>query len=242
MPKRMATRLQIFEITGDASASRSFLYMLSARTEPIRRVRLSVVDESEWQTLQGQLLEGFPQHVSGNQTPARNTTGGFDLLREQLRRSPNTALGWYASRGIGPTAWAQDSKHHTQIRRRFNLLGETLDSMRVWDVRHAIRVLREQTGGAELDIAGNGTMGAIAAYACLFETPTASVQLTKPPASHRDGPIFLNVLRVLDMPAAIAMLADHSDVTLTTNRPSKWEFAAEVADLTGSSLVFRDAD
>jgi hypothetical protein len=33
------------------------------------------------------------------------------------------------------------------------------------------------------------------------------VVCVEPPASHRDGPIFLNVLRVLDVPEALGLLA-----------------------------------
>ena len=56
-------------------------------------------------------------------------------------------------------------------------------------------------------IAGSRQAGIIAAYAALFEPAVAEVMVVDPLASHRDGPIFLNVLRVLDVPAAIGLLA-----------------------------------
>jgi hypothetical protein len=34
------------------------------------------------------------------------------------------------------------------------------------------------------------------------------------PATHRDGPHFLNVMRFLDIPQTIAMVAEHSQVML----------------------------
>ena len=36
----------------------------------------------------------------------------------------------------------------------------------------------------------------------------------EPSASHRDGPIFLNVLRVLDVPEALGLLAPSTAPTL----------------------------
>ena len=42
------------------------------------------------------------------------------------------AYAWFAPRGVGPTQWNREERHHTHIRRRFMLLGETLDSMRVF--------------------------------------------------------------------------------------------------------------
>ena len=52
---------------------------------------------------------------------------------------------------------------------------------------------------------GKNDMAGIALYASLFEPDVARLDLWHPPASHRQGPIFLNVLRVLDMPQAIAL-------------------------------------
>jgi hypothetical protein len=42
-------------------------------------------------------------------------------------------------------------------------------------------------------------------YAALFEPDVARLDLWHPPASHRQGPTFLNVLSLLDMPQALAL-------------------------------------
>jgi hypothetical protein len=42
-------------------------------------------------------------------------------------------------------------------------------------------------------------------YAAIFEPTVARVDLWHPPASHHEGPIFLNVRRHLDMPQALAL-------------------------------------
>ena len=46
----------------------------------------------------------------------------------------------FAPRGVGPTAWPKDKDVH--IRRRFGLLGQTFDGMRVLDVRRASRCMK----------------------------------------------------------------------------------------------------
>src|SRR5262249_20337694 len=94
-----------------------------------------------------------------------------------------------------------------QIRRRFALIGETLDGQRVWDVRRALGALRTvpDLKGVPLWLQGKKEMAGIALYAGLFEPDVARFDLWHPPASHRQGPIFLNVLRVLDMPQAVAL-------------------------------------
>jgi hypothetical protein len=55
-------------------------------------------------------------------------------------------------------------------------------------------------------VAGKGRAGVLAAYAGLFEPAVGGVIAVEPPASHRDGPIFLGVLRVLDVPEALGLL------------------------------------
>ena len=51
-------------------------------------------------------------------------------------------IAFFAPRGVGLTAWSGGEKRLTKIRRRFMLLGQTLDGMRVWDIRRAIQVIQ----------------------------------------------------------------------------------------------------
>jgi len=48
-------------------------------------------------------------------------------------------------------------------------------------------------------------MAGIVFYAGLFEPDVARLDLWHPSASHRQGPVFLNVRRFLDMPQAVAL-------------------------------------
>jgi hypothetical protein len=79
---------------------------------------------------------------------------------------------------------------------------------------------------AELDIfrlddtpyrmVGRGPAGIIAAYAAFFVARVIVDELVilDPPTSHRDGPHFLNVMRVLDIPEALGLLAPDIKLTL----------------------------
>jgi dienelactone hydrolase len=125
------------------------------------------------------------------------------LPLEVLTRSGDFATALFAPRGLGEDAWTGDAKKQVQIRRRFMLLGQTLDSMRVWDIRQAIRALRERYPNAELHVEGSGTQGVNLLYAALYEPGIAGATFTDLPASHQQGPDYLNVLRVLDIPVAL---------------------------------------
>ncbi|MHC4734537.1 MAG: hypothetical protein ACYTDW_08765, partial [Planctomycetota bacterium] len=85
------------------------------------------------------------------------------------------------------------------------LLGQTRDSMRVWDVRRAIQAIRkiDSLSDTSIQLRGKQIMGGIVLYASLFEPVITRLDLWDLPNSHRDGPTFLNVLRYLDMPHAV---------------------------------------
>ena len=116
------------------------------------------------------------------------------------------------------------------------LLGQTIDGMRVWDVRRAIQTLRTLDLAKEVPMAlqGNGRMAGIVLYASLFEHDIARLDLWHLPSSHRDdGPTFLNVLRYLDIPQAVAMAAEKSQIRLYQEDDFGWRFPQAVAEKLG---------
>jgi hypothetical protein len=145
----------------------------------------------------------------------------------------DTVLVSLETRGVGASRWSGDEKKQRHIRRRFMLLGQTLESMRVWDIRRGLQALRELPGLADLPLRleAAGTMGVNAAYACLFEPACAGLTLTEIPASHQVGPDYLNVLKVLDIPQAIALAASRQPVRLVLGSPvpEAWRYPAELA-------------
>jgi hypothetical protein len=116
------------------------------------------------------------------------------------------------------------------------LLGQTLDSMQVWDIRRACQAVRELRGKrvpTPIALEGTGPMAVNAVYASLFEPGIDRLVLQSPPRTHRDGPDYLNVLRVLDIPQAVAMAAERRAVTIFGEDISGWEFPAGVAKRLG---------
>ena len=130
------------------------------------------------------------------------------VVMDELPNAPASApegytMAVFCPRGLGADRWTGDAKKQTQIRRRFMLLGQTLDSMRVWDIRQAIRALRAKYPSAKLDVAAGGAQAVNLLYASLFEPGISGMTLTDLPASHQQGPDYLNVLRVMDISLAL---------------------------------------
>ncbi|MFO0928051.1 MAG: hypothetical protein U0736_13585 [Gemmataceae bacterium] len=108
-------------------------------------------------------------------------------------------------RGSGPLAWSRKSPPN-YVERAHALLGRTVDLGRVEDILAAVRKIRRESGGKVM-VAGSGRAGILAAYAALLDPDIAGVAVINPPASHRDGPHFLGVQRILDVPDALSLLA-----------------------------------
>src|SRR5690606_10070114 len=101
------------------------------------------------------------------------------------------------------------------VARAHALVGRTVDSGRIWDTQAVARMLHEAEGNElTVAVAGRGPAGIIAAYAALGETSISEVFAVAPPTSHREGPHLLGVLRVLDIPEALGLLAPRH-LTLT---------------------------
>jgi len=138
-----------------------------------------------------------------------------------------------APRGTGPTRW-QDPAPFT-IQRSLALLGRTVDGGRVEDVLAVAASVLRGKPSAKWTMTGRGQAGVIAAYAALFEPRLAEVVAVDPSASHRDGPIFLNVLRVIDVPDALGMLAPRP-LTIHTVQDHAFVRTASIYSVAGGIL------
>ncbi len=140
------------------------------------------------------------------------------------------AVAVVATRGVGPTSWP--SAKDTHLRRRFALLGQTLDGMRVWDARRALAALRTVKDLAEgpMDIFSRKDMAAVAFWTAVFEPDVKRIMLEDPPATVRDGPALLNLDRVLGMPQALALLGPR-EVVLIGADPASWAWARDLASV-----------
>jgi len=152
------------------------------------------------------------------------------------RSTEQEALYVLEPRGVGASRWTTKNPPN-YVERSHYLLGRTVDSGRVWDIAATARYLRRLSGEkAEVYLAGEGPAAALAAYAALLEPDIAGLALCRPPASHMDNsaPPLLGVLRALDMPQAIGMLAP-LPLTLIEAPAGCRQTAADAYRVAGSS-------
>jgi hypothetical protein len=199
-------RLQAFDFTSEQDVDLRLWLLTAEKVDKPTLVVLTAVDEAGWQEWTQELGPPFKAALQLSRDPKLDEAK-FQQNRKALEFH-KWAFATIAPRGIGPTRWAgAGTPADNHIRRRFALLGQTLDGQRVWDVRRALAVLRElpELKGVPLWLQGKGEMAGLVLYASLFEPDVARLDLWHLAASHRQGPIFLNVRRVLDLPQALAL-------------------------------------
>jgi dienelactone hydrolase len=194
---------------------------------------LNVQDQGGWEDFVRTMRAGFADPFA-DETPAGTDAEGWQALASTLT-GHNWGMAWVAPRGVGPTEWTRDERERTHIRRRFMLLGQTDDGMRVYDVRRAVQALRSlgSLRDVPLWLQGERDAAGWALYASLFEPEIARLDLWSLPRTHREGPIFLNVLRFLDTPQALALAAERSRVRLYEADASAWQYPLAVAKQLG---------
>jgi dienelactone hydrolase len=175
----------------------------------VDRLTVRVLDEAGWQAFSAAFA---PEPTDGTLPDCwRNAA---KPVREQRARwlaeltQDGAPVAFVVPRGIGPTRWTADERTATHIERRFFLLGQTLDGMRIWDVRRALAAAKELQSAAPTTLtlqADRGRMAGVTLYAALFEPSVSHLHVQQLPASHRDGPFLLNVRRVWDLPQALAV-------------------------------------
>jgi dienelactone hydrolase len=126
-----------------------------------------------------------PEEELQNQPPA--------WARDLVRNGPGLVLK-------PRSGWTRKNPPNT-IERAHVVLGATVDSERVGEIRAALK------GPGPWHLLGHGEAGILAAYAALYEPAVTRVTLVDPPSSHRQGPQFLSVLRIWDIPEALGCLA-----------------------------------
>ncbi|MBY0227751.1 MAG: prolyl oligopeptidase family serine peptidase [Gemmataceae bacterium] len=173
-------------------------WLLTAeKAKPVEEVVIEVCDETGWAKWSEDLGASFAPVGAGPGKKLRQ-------LAATLSAYP-LAFGIVAPRGVGPTRWSA-ALGEAHIRRRFALIGQTLDGQRVWDARRALAAFDAFADfkKAKRTLEGTGPMAGVALYAALFEPGVSKVEMRRP-TTHRAGPTFLNVLRVLDLPQAAAL-------------------------------------
>jgi hypothetical protein len=214
-------RLTAYEFTSEHDIR---LRLLAASPGPMsagRRVRLRVLDGPAWEEQRSRWRPGFGNALEDGLPSSTGVTrsaadeAAFGSWAERLRRSREVEVV-VLPRGVGPTAPGSEVKSFTQLRRRFQLLGQTLAGMQVWDVRRAIQAVRgvKGLGGRPCTLEASSGMTEVAAFAVLFEPGVVSLRIPEEPRGDHEAPDFLNWSRVVTPRQLLALARSRCEVVV----------------------------
>ena len=187
-------------------------------------VAINALDEEGWNSLLATYGGTFPEAFPGADLPEADEEAYEG--EKKMHKNMKWGMIYLATRGIGPTAWTSDEREGVHIRRRFALLGQTIDTMRVWDIRRCVQAWRELEGADQpnLWMQASGIMAGNALYASLFEKDIHTLDLHNMPVSHREGPIYLNVLRFTDIHQVAAIVGENTRIRIYSDKPKDWNY------------------
>lgn len=126
-------------------------------------------------------------------------------------------------------------ERYAVIERMAALCGRTIAALQVWDLMRALQwalnTLAKEPD--QVSVYGRGSAGIIALYAALLTPRINQVILRDPPASHREGPALLTVLRTTDIPEVAAALAPRT-LSFLSDIPEPFSFTRKVYRLCGA--------
>jgi len=218
-------RLRTLEFRSEENLIQNIWILTSAKENAIDSIEFEVANDQRWDAWLKQYGSVFSQSLSTYLSEGHAPQPSTAAVEE------GKAFGIIAPRGWGPYAWNADAKTQTHMPRKFILAGTTVDEGRIWDVRRAVRALRELIpADATLTLRGNDSAAGIALFASLWEESVDEVLLDGLPSSHRSGPYLMGVQRVLDIPQAVSLVFPRT-VLLKNVKEADWSWPIDVATL-----------
>ena len=208
--EREGLKLSAWDFTSQHDVPLRLYLVEDAASKEARPVRLQVLNENSGSMWLHNLRSGFRVPLAdepADTSHIANSVSPLVGLKAEMKSS-NVTLAWFTPRGVGKTAWSGDEKAKTKIRRRFMALGQTLDGMRVWDIRRAVQMIHfvRDADVANVELHATGQMGVNALYASLSESSARRLELSELPKSHSEGPDYLGILRVTDVQEVVEAL------------------------------------
>ena len=192
---------------------------------------IEVLDEERWDQVKSGLAAAF-------QAPWLDQSADQEEWEKLLRRASQQKIAFFAPRGVGPTAWSDDERTHTHIRRRFMQLGQTLAGMQIYDLVRAIEAVStsDEISAKSIGVTANGDSATLALFAALMTDKVSELRLGDLPIRNRSAPDLLNVSRILEVPQATLAAAQRvGKVKLVQTEPglrNEWR-----SQLAGNALA-----
>ncbi len=228
-------KLEVFDLETQDSVKLRLYKITPSKRKQNERVMLKVLDQEQWK--QWMRLLNDPRSVALLLEYPLSANDQGDTGNGLLDDLDGT-LYLFAPRGVGLTELVGSKKKRIQTRRRYQLLGQTMDGMRVWDIVMAARAV-ERKEKARVVLSAAGEMASNATIASLYIDGLAELQVEGLPTDIQDGPDYLNILRFMNMPEIISMASERHAFVMKDGDKEDWRYALKVGRRMGWGTAIR---
>jgi cephalosporin-C deacetylase-like acetyl esterase len=109
-------------------------------------------------------------------------------------------------------------------------VGHTVDSLRLADAIRAVRVVMKdpQVDPGRVTVFGRRSSAGLAIYAAILLPEISQVAVMEAPSTHKEAPIFLNVLQYTDLPEVAALLLPRT-LAFVGDMPDAYALTRDIA-------------
>jgi cephalosporin-C deacetylase-like acetyl esterase len=234
-------QLRTYRYTSQQPHRLDLLLATGGATAPsdLQQVVVIVVDEQGWPEFAARTRGIFPGFLpdSGIEASAKDLDEYNSLDNFLADQGGIVAL---LPRGVGPSAWTDHETERLHIKRRYALLGQTLDGMRAFDVLRGLQAAQNLAPGDEVrwQAEGEGDAADWLLAASLFDDRVSDLRLKGLAAG--GNAVFLNARRVLPQGALLLMAAGDAEVHVVADNPDEWSHIRRISEQPwfGSKLRF----
>ncbi len=226
--ERDNTEVTLYQLKTDEHTKLPIFHIENSGQSADQESQVIVLDDTNWSAWAEYLDAFFPEHSLWKDLGLDQSQQ--DEVQELIDVGGSIYL--ISARGIGPAQFHGSDSKQVHIKRRFYLLGQSLDAMQTWDLKQALRAITKRRDGQTFIVSAHGVEAGKLLYASLFTTDRLQLFLSDLPPSHDQGPYYLGIMRHIDMPASVLMAAGKHDVSITrssTPDSEPWQMLQTVA-------------
>ena len=175
------------------------------RIDKPKSIHIHVLNEDEWKhflianriNLGSHLQEEIAiSNIKANAVLNDKTKSKLANNLDRVRNNSEVQI-IFVPRGIGPSKLTLNKRHHTQTRRRFMLLGQTLAGQQTFDIIQCVRAIRSLSSykNIPLEIWGNGHTSSLITISAIFRKDIHKINLLNYPKTDKEQPDYLNISR-----------------------------------------------
>ncbi len=227
--ERDNTEVTLYQLKTDEHTKLPIFHIENSGQSADQESQVIVLDHTNWSAWAEYLDAFFPEHSLWKDLGLDHSQQ--DEVQELI--DANGSIYLISARGMGPAQFQGNGNKLIHIKRRFYLLGQSLDAMQTWDLKQALEAITTVREDETVRASAHGIEAGKLLYATLFTTNQLQLFLRDLPFSHDQGPYYLGIMRHMDMPASVLMTAGKDEITISSSSTSDSEHWKSLKSVAG---------